>query len=211
MTIELPMATLSIAAAVVGVLGLILVVAGIVSLVRARFWRFAGRTIVGLAFIILGLVAGAIGLGLEGYDRLTREELVAKVNILPIGPQRFDARFTFPQSHISTFELSGDEIQVDAKILKWSPRANLLGLHTMYELDRVQGRYRSIEQQKSAPRTIFPLSSFHYVDLFEWRQRFPQLARFFDAEYGSASFVPANRPIDLELYVTTSGLIFRQR
>ena len=56
MTIELPMATLSIAAAVVGVLGLILVVAGIVSLVRARFWRFAGRTIVGLAFIILGLV-----------------------------------------------------------------------------------------------------------------------------------------------------------
>jgi hypothetical protein len=31
-----------------------------------------------------------------------------------------------------------------------------------------------------------------------------------DAQYGSATFVPADRPVELELRVSTSGLLMRE-
>src|SRR2546427_1701905 len=37
-------------------------------------------------------------------------------------------------------------------ILKWHALANLLGLSTAYELDRVGGRFRAIEQERATPR-----------------------------------------------------------
>ena len=46
--------------------------------------------------------------------------------------------------------MAGDQIYVDAHILKWTPAANLIGLHTAYELDRVAGRYDNIEQEWAA-------------------------------------------------------------
>jgi len=108
------------------------------------------------------------------------------------------------------FVLAGDEIYVDAHILKWTPAANLLGLHTVYELDRIAGRYRAIEQERAATRTVYALGAAQPIDLFELRRRHAWLAPLFDAEYGSATFVPVNDAVELELRVSTSGLLIRE-
>jgi hypothetical protein len=47
------------------------------------------------------------------------------------------------------------------------------------------------------------------MDLFELRRRYTFLAPFLDAEYGSAAFVPVNEPAELELRVSTTGLLIR--
>ena len=205
------MSGLSIAAIVLGLAGLLLVLAGLRALWRARIWGFTTRTLLGLLLLAAGALAGAVAAGVQGYQALTREESVARISIRPIADQRFEARFRFPDAQEQTFQLSGDEIYVDARILKWTPYANLVGLHTMWELDRVAGRYRSIDQEKSAPRTIFPLGGSQAVDLFALRKRFAGLAPLFDAEYGSATFVPAADTAELELLVSTSGLLLRPR
>src|SRR5207248_2711286 len=83
-----------------------------------------------------------------------------------------------------------------ARILKWHALANLLGLSTAYELDRVGGRFRAIEQERAAPRTLHPLGQQKPLDLFDLRKRYAFLAPFFDAEYGSAAFVPVNEPAE---------------
>jgi len=94
-------------------------------------------------------------LGTAGYRALTHEALAAQVRVQPAGPQRFSATVRFPQRAASrTFELAGDEIYVDAHILKWKPIANLVGLHTAYELATASpGRYHSLkdEQGRRAP------------------------------------------------------------
>jgi hypothetical protein len=87
--------------------------------------------------------------------------------------------------------------------------ANMLGLSTAYELDRIGGRYRDIEQEKSAPRSLYPLGREKPVDLFALRKRFPFLEHFVDARYGSAAYVPVGEPADLELRVSTTGLLIR--
>ena len=198
-----------LAAVALGVLGAILVIRGIAALVRRKPLRFALRTLVGLLLLSLGLLACTIGIGIQGYRALTREEVAAKILVRPNGPQHFSATITFPDGHAQTFELAGDEIYVDAHILKWKPIVNILGRHTDYELDRVEGRYRSLEQERSGVRTVYGLGQAKALDLFALRLRHAFLGRLVDAEYGSATFVPVTRPAEFELRVSPTGLLIR--
>jgi hypothetical protein len=193
-----------------GLLGVVLTLAGIVALLQLRPLRFTIRTLAGLIFLALGALAGTIALGIQGYQALTRENIAARISVRTASPQRFEAAFHFPDGRESAFALAGDEIYIDAHILKWKPLANVLGLHTAYELDRVAGRYHAIEQERSAARTIYSLGHEKPLDIFVLRQRYAFLAPLLDAEYGSASFVPVTRPAELELRVSTTGLLIRE-
>ena len=199
-----------IAAAVLAALGLILLFYGFAALFRARPLRFTVRTLAGLLLLALGALAGTISIGTHGYRALTHETLAARVHVRPEGPQRFQATLRYPDGREATFQLAGDEIYIDAHILKWKPVANVLGLHTAYELDRVAGRYREIEQERSAGRTVYPLGEKRPIDLFDLRRRYEFLSPLLDAEYGSATFVPVNKPVELELRVSTTGLLIRE-
>jgi hypothetical protein len=158
-----------------GLVGLILILSGLLSLLRWRPPRFALRTLLGLLFVALGTISGSIGIGIQGYRALAREEVAARVAVRPLGPQRFEATFRVHERTPMTFVLSGDQIYVDAHILKWTPMANVLGLHTAYELDRVAGRDDDLGQERSATRTVFPLGEERPVDLFGLRRRYAAL------------------------------------
>lgn len=193
-----------------GLLGVLLVFSGAASLIRLRPIRFLSRTLFGLLLLAVGGLAAMIALGAHGYTALTREDVAAKLLVQPTGPQRFTATVRFPDLREVKFEIAGDEVYVDAHILKWKPMVNVLGLHTAYELDRIAGRYRSIEQERSAPRTVYTLSRDKPVDLFDLRQRYAFLAPLLDTEYGSASYVSVSRPAELELRVSPTGLLIRE-
>ncbi len=199
-----------LAGLVFGVLGALLLLSGIGALFRLRPIRFVSRTIFGLLLLATGALAATIAIGTYGYTALTREDIAATLLVQPTGPQRFTATVRYPDLREVKFELSGDEVYVDAQVLKWKPIANVLGLHTAYELDRIAGRYRSIEHERSAPRTIFPLARDKPLDLFDLRRRYTFLAPLLDAEYGSASYVAVSRPAEIELRVSTTGLLMRE-
>lgn len=193
------------------VLSPVSLVAALVAALRRRPWRFLWRTFAGMALLVLGVSFVAIGWGLAGYRALTREELAATVEVFPKGPQSFEAAFEVPGQGRTIIPIKGDSFYVDAHILKWTPLANLLGLHTSYELDRVAGRYDSVEQEKGAERTVFSLAIYKRTDLVDLRRRFPMLfAAFYDAEYGSGTFVRVTRPATYEVMVSTTGLLMRE-
>ncbi len=173
-------------------------------LVTRVFW-----ILLALALVAAGLLAGTVLLGIQGYRALTREDLAAYLYVKPTGPQRFEATVRFIDGREARFDLAGDEIYVDARILKWKPMANVVGLHTAYELDRISGRYRAIEDERARPRTVHELGTTKAVDLFALRKRFDFLGKAFDAEYGSGTFVPVSGPARLELRVSTTGLLIR--
>ena len=195
---------------VCGLLGALLLLSGIGALIRLRPLRFVSRTIFGLLLLTVGALAATIAIGTHGYTALTREDVAATLLVQPIGPQRFTATVRYPDLREVKFELAGDEVYVDAQIIKWKPMANVFGLHTAYELDRIAGRYRSIDHERSAPRSVFPLSRDKPLDLFDLRQRYTFLAPLLDAEYGSASYVTVSRPAEIELRVSTTGLLMRE-
>ena len=201
---------LQLVAAVFGLIGVVLLIAALVALKRRRPFRFILRTLFGLLLLSLAALAGVIGIGMQGYRALTREEVAARVVVQPLGPQRFSATFHIPgRPEAIYYELAGDAIYVDAHILKWKPIVNVLGLHTAYELDRVAGRFDDVEQERSSARTVHTLTPERRIDLFGLRTRYAFLSPLLDAEYGSGTFVRVNAPAELEIRVSTTGLLIR--
>ena len=195
-------------AAVVGVIGLVLALASIPALARSRYGRFAVRAVLGLVLLVAGIGLGVIALGVEGLHVLRLDQTVATVIVKPTSPQHFSATVRFPDGHEESFDLAGDDVYLDAHIVKWKPLVDLLGLHTSYRLERIGGRYEDIGQENTALRTVFPLGEPQVVDLAALAKRFP-LAAFFDAEYGSTTYVPVKEPQTLTLQVSSTGLLIR--
>jgi hypothetical protein len=182
------------------------------SLVAARRRRLFGTIsggVMAVVTLLASLLFGAVSVGLRGYEALTREDVIVVVHTTPIADQRFEARFVFPNGTERTFELAGDQLYVDAHILKWKPIANVFGLHTQYALDRVSGRYEQLKHERTRPRTVFAVGEQSAIDLYRLRQRWDRLSPLYDTEYGSATWVDARSAGSFELRVSTTGLLVR--
>lgn len=199
------------AAAGLALLGLLLVFASAGALLNLRPFRFLLRLLAGIVALLIGALAALVAVGTAGYSALTKETIAATVLVEPLGPQRFRATVRLPDGRETSHDMAGDEFYIDAHILKWKPVANLVGLHTAYELDRIAGRYRSVKDEQASPRTVIAIGTDKPVDFFTLRQRYAALAPLVDAHYGSASFVPVTQPTELEVRVSTTGLLIRER
>src|SRR5207244_3770333 len=176
---------------------------------RERHWLGGTiRGLVALLLLALAALAATLTVGLHGYRALSFEEVAATVRTEPVAPQRFRATIILPDQRLAMYELAGDAFYMDAHILKWHPWANLLGLHTVYELDRVAGRYNAVGDERTQPHTAYELARSKPVDLYSIARR-RLLGPLVDAEYGSATFVAATRPATFEVRVSTTGLLAR--
>lgn len=200
----------TVLALVFAILGVAFLVAAVAALRRGRLMRLSARLVFGLALFAIAGFFGALTIGTQGYRALTREEVAAIVETQPIGAQRFRVRVRLPEGRVVSHTLAGDELYIDAHILKWKPAVNVLGLHTAYELDRVGGRYERLEDEQVSPRTVYGIGDKKPLDMFSLRQRYTLLAPLLDAEYGSATFVAIQEPATLEVRVSTSGLLIRR-
>jgi hypothetical protein len=206
---NMPLSPLSIVGVVLAALGLLFMFAGLLAAFRLRPLRALIRLLIGALALALGSLACALAIGVQGYRALTYEELAARIEVKPTGQQRFVATFHYPDGRVESYAINGDAIYVDAHVLKWKPWANVLGLHTAYELSRVAGRYNDIDQERNAPRSVHALTQERPVDLFSLRLRYTWLAPLLDAEYGSGTFVAVDANKTLELRVSTTGLLIR--
>lgn len=184
-------------------------VAGLRALRRKRVLASATEVLLALLLFALAGFFGVVTVATQGYRALTREELAATVEVQPTGPRRFEAVVTLPDGRRDTFDLAGDQLYVDAHILKWKSVANLLGLHTAYELDRIGGRYTDIASELDEEKTVHALNRPKPLDMFDVARRFPVLEPLVDAEYGSGTFQRVNRRATWEVYVSTTGLLIR--
>ena len=200
---------LTICALVLALVALLFFSAGIGAFRRRRWLGGLLAGLVAALSFALAALAATLGVGVQGYRALTLETLAAKVKIEPTGPRRFRATVTLADSALHMFDLAGDAVYVDAHILKWNPIVNLLGLHTAYEIDRIAGRYDNVEDERAGPRTVHSVAGTKLVDAFDLARRFRFLAPLVDAQYGSATFVPARVPAELEVRVSTTGLLIR--
>lgn len=200
---------LLILAVVAGVLALGFFAAGLRALRRRRYVASAADGIVAALFLLCGVLLGVITIATQGYRALTHEELAATVEVRPTGVRHFEAVVIRPDGRRETYDLAGDQVYIDAHILKWKSIANLLGLHTGYELDRIGGRYNDIASELVREKTVHSLKQDKPVDMFELARSVSMLAPLLDAEYGSGTFQRVERPSVFEIYVSTTGLLIR--
>src|SRR2546428_10672891 len=151
-----------------------------------------------------------VTIGVQGYRALTLETVAATVSTEPVAVQRFRATIRLPDQRLAMYELAGDAFYIDAHILKWHSLANLLGVPTAYELDRVAGRYNDVAQERSRPPTVYSLAHPKPIDMFDVPRRFPLLAPLVDARSGPAPFVAPGRPAEFGGRGSTTGRLIRR-
>ena len=194
---------------VVGLTAVLFLIAAVRSLGRRRI---SGGLLKGLISAVLFLLAAGavlVSANLRTYQRLTAEQPAGALQFTRIGNHQFNGAFTLPSGERADFELRGDEWQVDARLLKWRGLAELLGFDTVYRLDRISGRYTSIDDERSLPRTVYALSQPERVDLWALAQRYRSFVPWIDALYGSATYLPMEAGARYSISVSPSGLIAR--
>ncbi|MGE3143439.1 MAG: hypothetical protein AB7L65_08970, partial [Hyphomonadaceae bacterium] len=167
--------------AFVAIIGLAILIGGLGWVFRGRPFK-GGRGILGGAiFLVVGAAIGLLGLNIQTYQRLTFERPVATISLHQLGPQQFQATLSEPNGSVREFEIRGDEWRLDARVLKWKPWANVLGLDSQFRLERLQGRYAEVEEERTAERSVYGIvevadASKNAVDLWSVSQQMSQYA-----------------------------------
>jgi hypothetical protein len=173
-------------------------------LVGGTLWLLSGGVLV-----LLAAIAGLVAANLFTYQRLTHEREAALITSRQLGPRYFAVSVETRKAPPRHFQLRGDEWQIDARVLKWGAMGNLLGLDTLYRLERLSGRYGDVASERSAPRTVHELAQDPGLDLWTLTRRYQRYVPLADALYGSAAFVPMAEGAQYTVTVSTSGLVVR--
>ncbi len=168
------------------------------------------RGVISLVLLATGSAVGGLQTGMQGYRQLSDEQTLLHIETFPLSHQRFSVLVTWPDGEEKAFYLYGDQLYIDAQILKWKSAANVLGLQTYYELDRIGGRYTLIADEQEKPRSLYSLKMNKPVDLYTLVEENQWLNPLVDTSYGSATFLDVTEPGRWELRVSTSGLLIRK-
>lgn len=175
-----------------------------VQLVSGTMFLFSG--------IIVLLTAAAVALvamNLHTYARLTHEQEAARVSVRQLGERRYVLSVQPYKAPTRHYEMRGDEWQIDARVLKWSGMGNLIGLDTVYRLERLSGRYSDITLERNAQRTVYSLAEDPGLDVWSLLNKHYRYVPFADALYGSAAYVPMAEGAEYTVSVSTTGLLVR--
>lgn len=157
----------------------------------------------------IALVAGLVLINIMTYRGLTAESEVAVVAVGKPDRDRFQVTLTGPDGGERQFELTGQEWQLDVRMIKWQPWLNILGNRPLYRLERISGRFRDLEQARTAPRSVYGLSENPGIDLWSLARRGGRWLPGVDAAYGSAVYLPLEEGARYRVSLSVSGLIAR--
>ncbi|MEO8459789.1 MAG: hypothetical protein ABI451_04615 [Dokdonella sp.] len=152
--------------------------------------RATYRSLWSLLFLIVALVAGFGGATLLGYRRLTDEALIAHLTTRELAPQRYAVDIAFADGGQRHVELAGDQWQLDAHVIKWQPRAVVLGAPPLFRVERLSGRYRNSNDERERVRSVVDLAPTTPLDLWSLKRRFPTWLPWIDTDFGSAAYLP---------------------
>jgi hypothetical protein len=157
----------------------------------------------------MGIASILLAFSYYGYGRLVEEQTVGQIQFSQSAPGEYTARLMIEGQMDRLLVLRGDEWQIDARVINWKPPATLLGLDPIYQLDRLSGRYSSIDDEMSQERTVHALSEQPALDVWRVARKFPVLLPGVDAHYGTATFLPMADEARFEVSLTRTALIAR--
>lgn len=200
---------LELGIASVAILGLLFFILGARRLGRRRLITGSLQGVSGLVLLAVAALLFSLLGNFYIYHRLTAEQPVAELRFHALGPRYYQALIRYPSGAQHVFDVHGDEWQLDARVLKWRGYATLVGFDSVYRLDRFSGRYRDIEQERHAARSVYALSQDPKFDLWMLAKRYSAQLPWVDTLYGSAAYMPLADNALYAVNVTNSGLIAR--
>lgn len=195
--------------AVLSLLALFFLAATFRHLRRGRLLRAAISTTLCAATAAMGTAGLVMFASYLGYQRLTAETIVGEILFTRDAPREYTARLMLDGRLDQLLPLRGDEWQLDARIITWKPPATILGLEPVYQLERLSGRYSSVDRERNEVRTVHSLAVERPLDIWSTVRRFPRLAPGVDAYFGTATYLPMADGARFRITMSRDALIAR--
>lgn len=189
-----------------GLLGALLLIGVIGSLFRGKLFKaFRGLTGGGF-FLAMAAAISLLALNIQSYARLSWEEPVAVVAVAANGDRAFDVTVTQTGQPAKVYSLSGDQWQMDARVITWKPWANILGLDTQFELQRLWGRHLAGPQRNTAAAQDL-LVQRPGIDVVAMSHSLGNWAPLSQREFGSAVYMPLADGAQYEVRISQKALV----
>lgn len=173
--------------------------------------------------MLLILLAGALSAAIlllfafiQSYTAFTHRALAAEVYCALVPGAKDEMTLwlvTFespPFGYLSQYSLGGQQWAIEGHILKWDEWLNFFGLHTMYKLSRVRGRYLRAEDERSKPAMVYSLAMDEEDTRWHWLYEYGARLPFVSAVYGNTVFTFPSETKIFRIYVTTSGFMIEE-
>ncbi len=153
----------------------------------------------------------------QSFASFTKKELVAEVRCEEIEDVADSMLLQLTPVHggerlkTNAYVLHGDQWTVEGNILKWDDWLNFAGLHTMFKLTRVRGRFETVQKEMSREATVFSLVQQEELPEWRWLFKYGHRLRFVESVYGNTVFTYPAKDASYEIYVTTSGFMVKVR
>ena len=146
------------------------------------------------------------------FHALTDETLIAELEFDRVGEQSFVAHLrTADFCREQQLPIFGDQWRVDAQFLKWHYWASLLGLESHYRLERIEGRYRDVDEQNRYATLAHALAPPSAIDIGALSGRLGKANFLADVSYGSSVYHDIDTSQVYLVYKSPTGLLTRTR
>ncbi len=195
-------------------LGLLLLLRGFAHLAKGRGGRGASHLAVGSPLALIGFGVALVVLNTQSFARLSHENDVADIGVKALDPSKSLYRIMIVRldgpNQTLTCDLQGDEWVMDARVQKWKPWANVLGLDTTYTLDQAANKYFTAERGNGKPITACDLRGpepavNRYVPQ-SWLMWLVGQSYTEQRRFGSAAYMPLADGAKYHVVMTQSGL-----
>lgn len=168
------------------------------------------RGMFGLGMLALAVVFVFIALDIFSYRQIQTEQAVATLSFDKKADQVFEVLVVDAEGVEHRYKIKGDQWQLDARIIKWTGALSNVGIKPGYRLDRLSGRYYSLEKEREEDRTVYAFNESPVgVDVWAWLREAKERLPIVDAVYGSATYLPMADEAVFEISLSAAGLVAR--
>lgn len=167
---------------------------------RGWFFKWLKGTF-SFLFIFVSILIVLFAIDMLTYKNAEKGEVIATLKFERLAEQQYEVEFVASSHGRSLFKLLGDQWQLDARLISL-PWVSAL---PSFKLERLSGRYLTLEQEQSAPRSVHSLGNHAPVDTWDWIVKRPWL-NVIQAKYGSAAFMPMADGAIYEIRLYPKGL-----
>jgi len=191
--------------AICGVIGLMLVFAGFGRVFGMKVFSGGARLLFGSGFMGLGGVIAFAGLNLQTYMRVAKETEITRISFEATEqPDTYLATLTFPGGEQQMHELTGDEWEIRARVIRFQPLSNMLGYDSVYRLDRLTSGFEDADGETTV--IVRRLNANPGLDVHELAEAQGLRFGMTTDSYGSAVYNPMADGLSYNVKMTQAGL-----
>ncbi len=132
--------------AFVGLVGILMLVAGVAKVFQAKLGSGLMRVLFGGLTLAGALIVGLIGLNLQTYAQLSKERLAGQLVLKKVSDHNFTASIDLAddgklRGQPVDYQITGERVHISGPVVKFKPWANVIGMDSLFKVSEVYGTY----------------------------------------------------------------------